>query len=165
MLPPPTTIATSTPRRWTAATSWAIAWIRIGSAPYSRSPISASPESFSSTRRYAGAAAREGSCCAVSATDLEPREPADHHVLSGFRRERLAELLDRLAGVLVLVDVLLAHEHHVLEPLLELACDDLLADVLGPVRGLLGRHPLFALAVLRGDVPIGDGQRRRCGDV
>ena len=51
MFPPPTTIATSTPRRWTAATSFAIASTRSGSVPYSRLPISASPESFSSTRR------------------------------------------------------------------------------------------------------------------
>src|SRR5581483_2959292 len=117
MLPPPTTIATSTPRRCTAATSWAIACTRSGSVPYSRSPISASPESFRSTRRYAGAAALEGSCWAVSATDLEPREPADHDVLAGLRRECLPELLDRLAAVLVLIDVLLPHQHHVRKPL------------------------------------------------
>src|SRR5690242_13986601 len=131
MLPPPTTIATSTPRRWTSATSRAIVLTRSGSVPYSRSPISASPESFSSTRRNTAGREAEASRCAVSATDREPREAANHDVLTGLAGKRCAQLLDRLPAMLVLVDVLLAQEHHVVEPLVELALDDPLADVRG----------------------------------
>src|SRR5438132_1184914 len=50
MLPPPTTIASSTPDSWTPAISSASDSIRSWSIPNSRSPESASPESFSRTR-------------------------------------------------------------------------------------------------------------------
>src|SRR5437763_382311 len=129
MLPPPTTIATSTPRRRTAATSRAIVWTRSGSVPYSRSPISASPESFSSTRRNTAGGEADASRCAVSATDREPSKATDHDVLTGLAGKRCAELLDRLAAMLVLVNVRLAQEHHVVKPLLELPLDDSLAYV------------------------------------
>ena len=79
--------------------------------------------------------------------------------------QRCAQLLDRLAAVLVLVDVLLAQQHDLVEPLVELAGDDPLAHVLGPVGGLLGRDPLLALAVLGRDVLLADGERRRGRDV
>ena len=50
MLPAPTTIATSTPRSRIAATWRAIRSTSAASVPYSSSPISASPESFSRMR-------------------------------------------------------------------------------------------------------------------
>src|SRR5579871_1652801 len=132
MLPPPTTMATSTPRLSTAATSAAIACTDSGSVPYSRSPISASPESFRRTRRKTGA--RSGAFaprCAVSATDGEAGEPPHDDVLSRLGRELGPQLLDRLAAVRVLADMLLAQEDDLVEPLVELALDDPLADVLG----------------------------------
>src|SRR5579884_3515985 len=165
MLPPPTTIATSTPRPWTAATSRAIAWTRSGSVPYSRPPISASPESLSRTREYTGGPAPAPGASAASSADGEPGEPADDNVLSGLGGQLRAQLLDRLAAVLVLVDVPLAQQHDVVEPLLELALDDPLADVLGAIGRLLGGDPLLALPVLGRDVLLGDGQGGGGGDV
>src|ERR1035437_6336473 len=165
MLPPPTTIATSTPRLWTVATSEAIDGTRSGSVPYSRSPISASPESFSITRRKTGGLGVDASRSVVSVTDGEPCKASDYDVLAGLAGERCAQLLDRLAAVLVLVDVLLAQQHHLVEPLVEFPGDDPLADVLGAVVGLLDRDPLFALAVLRWHMIVADSQRRRGRDV
>ena len=54
MLPAPTTIATSTPRSRIAATWRAIRSTSAPSVPNSRSPISASPESFSRMRPKRG---------------------------------------------------------------------------------------------------------------
>src|SRR5918997_7075063 len=103
MLPPPTTIATSTPRSATFFICPAIAWIRPASAPYSRSPISASPESFSRMRRNAGVAPSVPPPSRPMARSLfpdgEPREAADHHVLPGLRGRLGAELLDGLRVV------------------------------------------------------------------
>src|SRR5579875_264719 len=165
MLPPPTTIAISTPRRWTRATSAAIASTRAGSVPYSRSPISASPESFSSTRANIGGA-DGGACeCAISATDGEAGEAADDDVLARLGDQRRAQLLDRLAAVLVLVDVGLAQQHHLVQPAVELALDGPGASLLGDVGQLLSGDPLLTLALGDRDVLLGDGDRRRGGDV
>src|SRR5438105_591238 len=75
MLPPPITRHNSTPSRCTASTS-AATWATIGgSSPYSRSPISASPDSFSSTRRYLNApdfGARDGSHPSSAPIDHRP---------------------------------------------------------------------------------------------
>ena len=57
----------------------------------------------------------------------EAREAADDDVLAGLRRELGAQLLDRLAVVLVGVDVLLVEQHDLLDPLAQLALDDLRA--------------------------------------
>src|SRR5215213_465587 len=127
MLPPPTTIATSTPRSVTPFTAVAIEAMRCGSAPNGRSPISASPDSFRRSRRKTGS---------LFSANLEPREPADHDVLTGLLRDVGAQLLDRAALVLR-IDVLLMQQHDVLEALLDLALDDLAADVLGLVGDLL----------------------------
>src|SRR4051794_21004647 len=109
MLPPPTTIAISTPRRDTRCTSAAMAAIRSASAPYSASPMRASPESFSRTRLKPGCAP-SGEGCALKwrlgLPDLEAREAADHDVLAGLRSRGRTKLLDRLPAVLVLVHVL-----------------------------------------------------------
>src|SRR5687767_3755875 len=124
MFPPPTTTAVSTPRSETCLTWAAIAAMRAGSAPYSRSPINASPESLSSTRRNFGSGIR-------LLAYLEPGEPADDHVLAGAGRERGTHLLDRLAVVLVGVDVGLVEQHVLLQPLLHAALGDLLLHLLG----------------------------------
>src|SRR5216683_1770401 len=113
MLPPPTTIATSTPRLCTRSISLAIACTRSGSVPYSRSPIRASPESLSSTRPYAGAFTAVA--CATSVTHLEAREASHDDVLAGLGRERCAQLFDRLGAVLLLVEVLVAQQDDVVE--------------------------------------------------
>src|SRR5436309_668555 len=108
MLPPPTTIAVSIPRPCTRATSAAIASTRSGSVPYSLSPIRASPDSLSMIRRNTAGPACATSRWAVSATDCEPCEAANDDVLARLCGQRGPQLLDRLASVLVLVDVLLA---------------------------------------------------------
>src|SRR4051812_4869536 len=116
MFPPPTTIATSTPRSCTRLTVWAMPWMRSASTPYSREPIRASPESFRRMRRKAGLPSP--STCATarnpnapgdgpSVAHLEAREPADHDVLARLGRDVGPELLDRAPFVLVGVDMLL----------------------------------------------------------
>src|SRR3981189_527852 len=66
----------------------------------------------------------------ASPPDGEPGEALDHDVLARLGREVAAQLLDRLAVVLVAVDVLLVEQHDLAEPLLQLALDDLGPDVL-----------------------------------
>src|SRR4051794_9971244 len=106
MLPAPTTIASSTPCSWTRAISAATARTRSGSVPYSSEPIRDSPESLSRTRLNVGLL-----------TDGEPHEAPDDDVLAGLGREVRAELLDRLAVVLVGVDVRLLEQDDLLVPL------------------------------------------------
>src|SRR5579864_1125 len=105
MFPPPGTIASCTPDSTTPRTAAAIATTRAGSVPYSRRPISASPESFSRTRVKIG--------CGIGRlfADREAREAPDHHVLPGGRRDLVLELSDRPALVLVRVDVRLIEQH------------------------------------------------------
>src|SRR4051794_18507722 len=64
MFPAPITIATSTPVSWTPAISAASASTVGRSSPYSRSPISDSPETLRSTRRNA---TRCSSCVSAGA--------------------------------------------------------------------------------------------------
>ena len=52
MLPPPSTIAISTPRLWTSMSSSAICASVAESMPFCVEPMSASPESLSRMRRY-----------------------------------------------------------------------------------------------------------------
>src|SRR3712207_4896987 len=134
MLPPPTTTASCTPRRWTAATCAAIAWTRSGSVPKSRSPMRASPDSLSRTRENAGSGwAPSAIGCGLLLADGEAREAADPDVLAGLRGELVLELLDRLALVPVAVDVGLLEQHDLRQPLAQLPLDDARADVLGLV--------------------------------
>src|ERR1700730_11848358 len=97
MLPAPTTIATSTPWSRTAATCRATAATRFGSVPYSRSPISASPESLSRMRLKAGAIAVESLYRQGLLADGEAGEAADHDVLAGRGGQLVTQLLNRLA--------------------------------------------------------------------
>src|ERR1700730_306829 len=102
-MPPPMTTATWTPRSRTLRISSARYFVYSGEMPNSRSPRSASPESFSTTRPYlafvnsaiAGSLGR----FAVGLAQLEPLEPLDADVLAGAGRARRHELADRLRGV------------------------------------------------------------------
>jgi hypothetical protein len=76
MFPAPTTIAVSTPEVCTSTISCAIASIVARSMPYSRSPISDSPESFSRMRRKTGRSSVAG-VAASSEETVIGRAPAD----------------------------------------------------------------------------------------
>src|SRR3954453_6655258 len=117
--------------------------------------MSASPLSFSRMRSKTG-----------SRADGELGEAADDDVLTGGPGQLGAQLLDRLAGVLVAVDVRLPEQDDLLEPLVELALGDSRADLLGLVGGLLLEHAQLGLPGLVGHVLLGhplDG--RHGGDV
>src|SRR5215208_3957561 len=136
MLPAPCTTATSTPRSCTPLICAAIALTRSGSVPYSRSPMSASPDSLRRMRSNAGGAT-------WLRPDREAGEAADHDVLPGGAGELGAQLLDRLALVLVGVDVRLLEQDDLLEPL-----------------------PQLGLLLVLGHVLLGHvADRRRGGDV
>src|SRR5262249_13414610 len=158
MLPAPTTIATSTPRARTAAIWRASRWTSPASVPWSRSPISASPESFRRTRLNLGSA---------SATYAEVREPGDPDVLAGLRGHLLSQLLDRLRVVLFGVDVRLVEERDFLPPLRELTFDDFRDHVVrfAVLARLLLEDPTLGLALLLGDFLGGDVLRGGCCDV
>src|SRR5687768_18547836 len=103
MLPAPTTTAISTPWARTSPTWVATRSIWAGSVPYSRSPISASPESFSRTRLKRGSGAKAG----LLLPNLEAGEAGDADVLAGLRGDVRAQVLDRLALVFLLIEMLL----------------------------------------------------------
>src|SRR5919201_1915752 len=150
MFPAPTTIAISTPSAWTAMISSAMASIVARSIPYSRSPISDSPESFNRMRwktgRPVGAGATVSSdCTAISAYQREALE------LQHLRALFAEHLTDRLAGV---VNPLLLCQHAVgEEALVEHALDDLLACLLGLRLHLVRVGEDLALG---GDHVVGD---------
>src|SRR5918995_7350861 len=93
MLPAPCTTATSTPRSCTPLICAAIAFTRPGSVPYSRSPMSASPDSFRRMR------SKTGLVTGALRPDREAGKAADDDVLAGRARQLGAQLLDRLAVV------------------------------------------------------------------
>src|SRR5436305_1136991 len=169
MLPPPTTIATSTPRACTRSISAAMAAMRSASAPYSAEPIRASPESFKRMRLNAGRAPLPDACASTSRlgllADLEAGEAADHHVLARLRGGRGPQVLDGLPGVLVLVHVLLVEEDDLLEPLAKLALGDLRAHVLRLVGGLLLVDAELRVLCLLRHVLLGDVERRGSCDL
>src|SRR5215212_6399926 len=110
--------------------------------------MSASPESFSRIRlNRAEAKAR------LLLSHLKPREAGDAHVLSGVRGDLRAQVLDRLALVALLVEVLLIEEDELRGPLAKLTVDDLLHDV---VRLAVGLRLLLEDPALVGDVLLGD---------
>src|SRR5438309_7076835 len=84
MLPPPTTMAISTPSLWTATISSAMLASVSASMPVRRPPIKASPESFSRMRLYFGRAPS-----VIERSLLQERHD--------FRGEVVASLLDALA--------------------------------------------------------------------
>src|SRR4051812_481565 len=95
--------------------------------------------------------------------DGEADEPLDDDVLARLGREVGAQLLDRLAVVLVAVDVLLVEQDDVLVPGLELALDDLGPDVLRLVGGLLLEDPGLGVLVGLRDLLLVDVLRLRGG--
>src|SRR3954447_7886235 len=152
MLPAPRTIATSVPSS-RSRLIWSAMRPRVsGSVPKSSGPIRASPDSFSRTLEKSGA-------------NLEPGEALDDDVLAGLRRELGAQLLDRLAAVLVRVDVLLLEQDDLLEPLADLALGGALARVLGDVGHLAGGDAQLLGAGVLGDLLLGDVERLGGGDV
>src|SRR5262245_8733594 len=145
LLPPPTTRAISTPARCTDTISPASDSMCSWSMPNSRSPLSASPESLSKTRENAASETGWGSALMALLCQGEARELDD---LEAGLPENVP---DALVGV---VDPRLLGEHVALEPLVEPALHDLLADLLGLVgHGLL----------LREDLTLGIGLRLRDG--
>src|SRR5918995_2836347 len=158
MLPAPSTTATSTPRSCRPLIWRAICRTTSGSVPYSRSPIRASPDSLRRIRLKTGSAI--GPCLGP---DGEPREAADDDVLAGRAGELGAQLLDRLAVVLVGVDVHLVEEDGLLHPLAQLALGDLAADLLGLVGRLLLEDAELGLLGLLRDLLLGHVPRRRGG--
>src|SRR5438309_4973999 len=103
MLPPPLTTATWTPRSRTLRISSARYFVYSGEMPNSRSPSSASPESFSTTRPYLAlvwtAIAGSLGGFAVGLAQLEPLEPLDADVFAGAGRDGRHEFADGLRGV------------------------------------------------------------------
>src|SRR5215213_1161420 len=167
MLPPPTTIASSTPSACTPTISSAIAATVLRSMPYEWSPISDSPESFSRTRRKVGAPPA-GERSATSSVCTVTRLFCDREALEGddMRVRRRKRLTDRLCRV---VDPGLLGERaarlRCVEALREHALDDLLLRLVGlplelvgvEVDLLLGLHELRGYVVLRR--PLGRGER------
>src|SRR5262245_24052669 len=97
MLPPPITMAISTPRWWTSITSSAI-WASVcGSMPYPTLPIRASPLSLSRMRRYLTPGAKGG----LGGSSPPPREvtaAADGGApFCGFAAATIALRLTRLS--------------------------------------------------------------------
>src|SRR6185503_4544467 len=126
MLPPPTTIASSRPSVCTETISRASKSTVAGSMPYSWSPINASPESFSTTRRKAGAvpeSSRSVSSCVVTSLFCDRQTPESHHARAGFG-ECLAHRLRRVVDPRLLGER--AARLRGVEALREHALDDLL---------------------------------------
>src|SRR4051812_48093537 len=99
----------------------------------------------------------------------EPGETRDAHVLARLGRDLRPQVLDRLALVAVRAHMLLLEQRDLLRPLLELALDDPLDDVVGLalLTGLCFEDLPLGLACLRVDVVDGydEWRRWRAGDV
>src|SRR5919201_3329776 len=164
MFPAPTTIAISTPLACTSTISSATASIVSRSIPYSRSPISDSPESFSRMRRNTacvpGTAARVSSDWTVISADEREALELEH-----FCALFVEHLSHRLSGV---VDPLLFGQHAVREkPLVQHSFDDLLARLLRLRLHFVGVRENLALSRdgVLGHVVASDPLRRGRGDV
>src|SRR5581483_4671375 len=155
MFPAPITSAISSPPACVSTISRASASIRSGSMPWSRPPISASPDSFSKTRSN-GAGLGRG--VALATRLLCQGEPAELNHLEARLRQRLPGLL---AG---LVDPLLVREHELGQPLLDATLDDLAAHLfrLRLDVGLLEQD--LALGVDLGCRHLRSGQVERRGE-
>src|ERR1700733_12441288 len=101
MLPPPTTTATETPSACTAAISFAITVV-VSTSTLPPLPANASPESFSRTRRKAGAGT------ALLLAECELGEAAGRHLLPEHARHAVDQLADR--DRIVLDERLLEHD-------------------------------------------------------
>ena len=94
-------------------------------------------------RRFGGLARSRREIYSPTAKRAKRRMTTFSPVLA---RQVVPQLLDRLAVVLVGVDVLLLEQDDLLHPLAQLALDDLRADVLGLVGGLLLEDAQLGLA-------------------
>src|ERR1700677_1150913 len=117
MLPPPTTTAIEAPSACTAAISLAMTVV-VSTSTLPPLPANASPESFSRTRRKAGAGTGLLAECELG-------EAANGHFLAEHARHAVDQLADRHR---IILDERLLEDHVILEPLVELAFDDLLRD-------------------------------------
>src|SRR5690606_39562244 len=117
MLPPPTTMATSTPVAWASAISSATRFTVNGSMPYpTAGSAKASPDSLRSTRRA-------GSPMSAAFADRDPGELADADVLPHLRRQ-LSDQFTHRALEFLRVHELLVDEDVVLIELLDPALDE-----------------------------------------
>src|SRR5262245_60410073 len=123
MFPAPITTATSSPCSCTATISRASDSMRFWSIPYWRSPINASPESFSRTRRN-GAACGRGRALATCLPCQ--RNALEFHDFGAGLLQRVGD------GLRTVVDPLLVGEHLLgVEPLVQHALDDLVLCLVG----------------------------------
>src|SRR3712207_6397567 len=139
MLPPPTTIASSTPSAWISTISRATVSTVFRSIPYSCAPISASPDSFRRTRRNAGAA--PGGAGSVSPFGVATRlfcygEPLERDHTSAGLGERLADGLRRIVDPRLLAERPAGLRR--VEALLQHSLDDLLLRPLRLAGELVG---------------------------
>src|SRR6266540_2230733 len=157
MLPPPTTMAISTPSlAWDAATSSAMRWTMSASMP---KPVDVSaktsPESFSTTRSYRDASPTR---LLLLFADLDPDEPSDGCLLA----ELAQQLADRR---LRLADERLLDENVRLVEAVQAAFDDLGDGLLGLpfVAGELLEHGSLLVHHVGGDIVARDvlGRCRR----
>src|SRR3954463_6033820 len=137
MLPAPITIATSTPVPWTSAISAASASTVGRSRPYSRSPISDSPETFRRTRRNATA---RSSSVSAGAPAVPPSVSQGDALERNDRRARLAQHLGDGLGRLAAPRLVEQHAARRLRvvALREHALDDLLLRLLRLALELVG---------------------------
>src|SRR5512142_1410136 len=156
-LPPPMTMATSTPSSWIFPISSARYRTYSGEMPNFRSPRSASPESLSSTRRYF-APSRVVIAGSLCLSEREPLEAPHRDVLTRLRRDRGDEVLDRLRRVadvrlrVELVDVRRRHRRDLHRDLLRELLEVLAArDEVGLARHLDERADPAAAVDVRGD--------------
>src|SRR3954454_24499041 len=117
MLAPPITSASSSPFARRPTSSCANRSIVAASRPYSRGPIRASPESFSRTRLKPMAGAPLRDCVPGVVEELDA-------VLLQVLRDGAGRFVGAVPG-------LLRQDGLAEEPFVELALDDLVADVLG----------------------------------
>src|SRR6187549_3479612 len=128
MFPAPTTTASCVPASCTATISSAMAVTVFGSIPYSRSPRSASPDSFKSARRnwtplppVVACATSSALVVTLRARDGDASEPHDlgtgvgERLIDGLRRLVDPRLLDQCAA-----------RHRCEETLVQHAVNDLL---------------------------------------
>src|SRR5438034_4792768 len=167
MFPAPTTSASSTPVVCTSVISSATASIVSRSRPYSRSPMSDSPESLSRIRRKTdavslGAAAVSSDWIVTGAPLTAQLEALELEHLGALVAQCVADLLGRV------VDPVLLDEHvGAEEPLVEHAFDDLLPRLLGLRLHFVGAQ--VDLSLLRDrvgrDVVAADPVRLQRSDV
>src|SRR6185312_3889810 len=132
MFPPPITSASSSPFARTSTSSVASSSIVPASRPYSRWPMRASPESFSRTR-------------------LKPIRGSLRDCVPGVVEQLDALLLqvlrDRPGRLVGAIPRLLRQDSLAEEALVELALDDLVADVLGLREHLFRMREDLALGI------------------